>query len=94
MVPYHISGWPLHVVIADLIDQLGAALREFHLLDGGTRSHFIPTWAIHIFVTSAVLLIIALLVEWYVVRRKLASKRAIPGIQIHTGKSKTHIIFS
>ncbi|VDK28804.1 unnamed protein product [Gongylonema pulchrum] len=87
-----VSGWPLHAVIADLIEQLGYTVRDFYMLDGGVRLHMVPSWAIHVFIVCAVLLLLAVFMEWYVVRRKLV-KRSINGMQPNFGKSKTHIIF-
>ncbi|KAL3989563.1 hypothetical protein ACH3XW_28185 [Acanthocheilonema viteae] len=88
-----LQGWPLHLVIADLIEQLGHSLREFCLLDGGTRLHVVPTWAIHIFLFCAVLFFFAIFMEWYIVRRKIPHKRCVTGIQLNASKSKAHIIF-
>uniref|UniRef100_A0A8R1TRQ9 Uncharacterized protein n=1 Tax=Onchocerca volvulus TaxID=6282 RepID=A0A8R1TRQ9_ONCVO len=88
-----LQGWPLHLVIADLIEQLGHSLREFCLLDGGFRSHIVPSWAIHIFIFCILLSFLAIFMEWYIVRRKTRYKRAITGIQLHVNKSKAHIIF-
>uniref|UniRef100_A0A915C0Q3 Uncharacterized protein n=1 Tax=Parascaris univalens TaxID=6257 RepID=A0A915C0Q3_PARUN len=88
-----LQGWPLHMVVADLVEQLGYALREFYALNGGTRVHLIPTWAIQVFALCAVLVIVALLVEWYIVRRKLNVNRSMSAIQLHNGKSKTHLMF-
>ncbi|VDK84241.1 unnamed protein product [Onchocerca ochengi] len=58
------TGWPLHLVIADLIEQLGHSLREFCLLDGGFRSHIVPSWAIHIFIFCILLSFLAIFMEW------------------------------
>ncbi|VDN06506.1 unnamed protein product [Thelazia callipaeda] len=88
-----LQGWPLHVVIADLIEQLSYALRDFYLLNGDVRLHVVPTWAIQIFITCALLLLLAIFMEWYIVRRRLASRRSMTTAQLHAGKSKTHIIF-
>uniref|UniRef100_A0A0R3RWK7 UPF0481 protein At3g47200-like n=1 Tax=Elaeophora elaphi TaxID=1147741 RepID=A0A0R3RWK7_9BILA len=88
-----LQGWPLHMVIADLIEQLGHSLREFCLLDGGIRLHVVPAWAIHIFVLCVVLFCLALFMEWCIVRRKIPYKRSVTGIQLSAGKSKAHIIF-
>ncbi|KHN73523.1 hypothetical protein Tcan_11721 [Toxocara canis] len=88
-----LQGWPLHMVVADLVEQLGYALREFYALNGGVRVHLIPPWAVQVFILCAVLVVVALLVEWYIVRRKLAVKRSISGIQLNAAKSKTHLMF-
>uniref|UniRef100_A0A9J2PZC2 Uncharacterized protein n=1 Tax=Ascaris lumbricoides TaxID=6252 RepID=A0A9J2PZC2_ASCLU len=88
------TGWPLHMVVADLVEQLGYALREFYALNGGTRVHLIPTWAVQVFALCAVLVIVALLVEWYIVRRKLAVNRSMSAVQLHAGKSKTHLMLT
>ncbi|VDO31768.1 unnamed protein product [Brugia timori] len=88
-----LQGWPLHMVIADLIEQLGHSLREFCLLDGGVRLHAVPSWAIYIFIFCVVVSFVAIFMEWYIVRRKIPYKRSVTGIQLHAGKSKAHIIF-
>ncbi|VDN51798.1 unnamed protein product [Dracunculus medinensis] len=89
-----LQGWPLHIVIADLIDQLGYALRDFYALKGGIRVHLIPKWAIYVFIICGILIVTALIIEWYIVRRKLAVKRSISAIQLQAIKSKTHMIFN
>uniref|UniRef100_A0AAF5Q7R4 Uncharacterized protein n=1 Tax=Wuchereria bancrofti TaxID=6293 RepID=A0AAF5Q7R4_WUCBA len=74
------QGWPLHMVIADLIEQLGHSLREFRLLDGGVRLHVVLSWAIYIFI-------------FCIIVRKIPYKRSITGIQLYAGKSKAHIFY-
>ncbi|KAM3728555.1 Outer membrane protein assembly factor BamE [Dirofilaria immitis] len=70
-----LQGWPLHMVIADLINQLGHSLHEFCFLDGDIRLHVVPSWAIYIFILCVVLLFLAIFMEWYIVRRKIRYKR-------------------
>ncbi|VDK82503.1 unnamed protein product [Litomosoides sigmodontis] len=90
-----LRGWPLHMVIADLIEQLGHSLREFCLLNGGIRIHVVPTWAIHTFLLCVLLFFVAIFMEWYIVRRKIPYKRnvTLTGFQLNANKSKAHIIF-
>uniref|UniRef100_A0A1I7VFK2 Cyclin N-terminal domain-containing protein n=1 Tax=Loa loa TaxID=7209 RepID=A0A1I7VFK2_LOALO len=88
-----LQGWPLHMVIADLIEQLGHSLREFCLLNGDIRLHIVPSWAIQIFILCIVVSFLAIFVEWYIVRRKIPYKRSVTDIRLQAGKSKAHIIF-
>lgn len=88
-----LQGLPLHEVLTDLIRQLGNALRDFYLLRGRSREYFVPSWAWYMFGSCAILVMLALLVEWYIVRRKLVVKRSPSGIVLHVTKSKTHLMF-
>ncbi|VDK53663.1 unnamed protein product [Anisakis simplex] len=81
------------MVVADLVEQVGYALREFYALNGGVRIHLIPSWAVQVFALCGILIIVALLVEWYIVRRKLAVKRTMSSIQLSAARSKTHLMF-
>lgn len=87
------QGVPLPEVLADLLDQLGYAFRDYHATKGRPRRHPIPLWAWIVSGVSVSLVVVALLVEWYIVRRKLASKRSIPGLPTDAVRSKTHMMF-
>uniref|UniRef100_A0A0N4ZE40 Uncharacterized protein n=1 Tax=Parastrongyloides trichosuri TaxID=131310 RepID=A0A0N4ZE40_PARTI len=87
------QNWPLHQVIADLVDQIGFAMRSFYKSNGKPLIHEIPPWAYRLSIFCIVMVIIALFIEWYIVRRKLAVKRNITGTKIESIKSKTHIMF-
>uniref|UniRef100_A0A1I8EDG6 Uncharacterized protein n=1 Tax=Wuchereria bancrofti TaxID=6293 RepID=A0A1I8EDG6_WUCBA len=85
------QGWPLHMVIADLIEQLGHSLREFRLLDGGVRLHVVLSWAIYIFIFCIIVFFMEF--SWNGILRKIPYKRSITGIQLYAGKSKAHIFY-
>ncbi|CEF68849.1 Hypothetical protein SRAE_2000350400 [Strongyloides ratti] len=87
------QNWPLHQVISDLIDQLGLAIRSFYTTGGILPRHGIPIWAYRLSIFCIVMVIIALFIEWYIVRRKLVVKRSIITTKIESIKSKTHIMF-
>ncbi|CAD6187204.1 unnamed protein product [Caenorhabditis auriculariae] len=87
-----VQGWPMAKVIEDLIDDVGYALKEFYELNGETRDHSVPIWARHVFLLCLALVVTALLVEWYIVRRKLGVQKS-GSIKIASGKSKTHLMF-
>ena len=78
----------MDAVIADLIDQLGYALREFYMLGGKIRQHLVPTWAWYVIGICALLVFTAMVMEWYIVRRKLAVKRIPPNKQSTAFRSK------
>ncbi len=88
-----LQGIPLHLIVADLIDQIGHAVHEWRALGGAQRLHTVPPWAWQIAVVCFGLVCFAIIVEWYIVRRKLAVKRSLSGIQLTAGRSKTHIMF-
>uniref|UniRef100_A0A914UHC7 Uncharacterized protein n=1 Tax=Plectus sambesii TaxID=2011161 RepID=A0A914UHC7_9BILA len=89
-----LQGWPMHQVIADLLNQVGDTLADYHKTGGVRKKHFIPAWAIKIFAGCAALVAFALVIEWYVVRRKLAVKRSPSGAPgVPGAKSKTHLMF-
>uniref|UniRef100_A0AC35TQA9 VWFA domain-containing protein n=1 Tax=Rhabditophanes sp. KR3021 TaxID=114890 RepID=A0AC35TQA9_9BILA len=81
------------LVIVDLIDQLGKALRVWQATNGNPPQHFIPTWAKIVFAVCILTSLLLVFVEHYIVRRKLIGKRASPGVKMESGKSKTHIMF-
>uniref|UniRef100_A0A0K0E3Q8 Unspecified product n=1 Tax=Strongyloides stercoralis TaxID=6248 RepID=A0A0K0E3Q8_STRER len=87
------QNWPLHQVISDLIDQLGLAIRSFYTTGGVLPRHGIPNWAYRLSLFCIIMVILALFIEWYIVRRKLAVKRNIISTKIESIKSKTHIMF-
>lgn len=87
-----IQGWPLQKAVEDMVDDIGHALKELHDLKGEARDHSVPRWARHAFLICFVLVVIALMVEWYIVRRKLGVQKS-GQIKIATGKSKTHLMF-
>ncbi|PAV72729.1 hypothetical protein WR25_18712 [Diploscapter pachys] len=88
-----VQGWPMARVIADLVDDIGYALKELHELNGEVRDHSVPSWARRLFLVCAGLVAFALLVEWYIVRRKLGVQKSGGGLKISTGRSKTHLMF-
>ncbi|CAD5235765.1 unnamed protein product [Bursaphelenchus xylophilus] len=88
-----LQGVPVVDAIAETIDQLGFAFREYYATQGEPRRHVIPMWAWEIATVSVVLVVFALAVEWYIVRRKIASKRSISGVKVDAVRSKTHLIF-
>ncbi|KAI6243992.1 hypothetical protein M3Y99_00067600 [Aphelenchoides fujianensis] len=73
--------------------------QELHWKDNATlvaphwrRHGGIPMWACELAAISVLLVIVALIVEWYIVRRSVAVKRSAP--QQETAiRSKTHLIF-
>ena len=81
--------------IGGLVEQLGFAFREFYVTGGQPRRHIIPLWAWELTVVSVALVVFGLLVEWYIRdgRRKIGSKRSIPGLPVDSVRSKTHMIF-
>ncbi|ETN69050.1 hypothetical protein NECAME_01160 [Necator americanus] len=87
-----VQGWPLQKAIEDMVDDIGHALRELHELKGEPRDHSVPRWARHAFLICFALVILALMVEWYIVRRKLGVQKS-GQIKISAGKSKTHLMF-
>uniref|UniRef100_A0A0K0FYK9 UPF0481 protein At3g47200-like n=1 Tax=Strongyloides venezuelensis TaxID=75913 RepID=A0A0K0FYK9_STRVS len=87
------QNWPLHQVISDLIDQLGFTIRLYYTTGGKLPKHGIPSWAYCLSLFCIIMVIIALFIEWYIVRRKLAVKRNVIGTKIESIKSKTHIMF-
>uniref|UniRef100_A0A914D000 Uncharacterized protein n=1 Tax=Acrobeloides nanus TaxID=290746 RepID=A0A914D000_9BILA len=88
-----LQGVPLEEVIADLIDQIGYAYRDFYSNKGVPRTYSIPLWAWEIAGFSVSMVLLALLVEWVIVRRKINVRRSIAGLPISTIKSKTHMMF-
>jgi len=88
-----LQGLPLHLIIADLIDQVGHALHEWRAMGGAQRLHIIPAWAWQLAAVCFGLVCLAIMVEWYIVRRKLAVKRSPSGIVLTAGRSKTHLMF-
>ncbi|PIC16497.1 hypothetical protein B9Z55_023080 [Caenorhabditis nigoni] len=87
-----VQGWPLAKVIEDLVDDVGYALKEYYELNGEQRDHSVPLWARNLFLICLALVVTALLVEWYVVRRKIGVQKS-GSIKIASGKSKTHLMF-
>uniref|UniRef100_A0A1I7TC02 Recep_L_domain domain-containing protein n=1 Tax=Caenorhabditis tropicalis TaxID=1561998 RepID=A0A1I7TC02_9PELO len=87
-----VQGWPLAKVIEDLVDDVGYALKEYYELNGEPRDHSVPLWARNLFLICLALVVAALLVEWYVVRRKIGVQKS-GSIKIASGKSKTHLMF-
>ncbi|KAK6061808.1 hypothetical protein COOONC_00521, partial [Cooperia oncophora] len=87
-----IAGWPLQKAVEDLVDDIGHALRELHELKGEPRDHSVPRWARHAFLICFTLVVLALIIEWYIVRRKLGVQKS-GQIKISAGKSKTHLMF-
>ncbi|KAI1716232.1 hypothetical protein DdX_07268 [Ditylenchus destructor] len=85
-------GAPLGEVLADLIDQLGFALREYYKTGGRPRQHPIPRWALILTAVSCVVLILALAVEWLIVRKKLIRRRTHFGV-VADSIRKTHMMF-
>lgn len=79
--------------VAELVDQLGMVFRQVQAARGEPLRHVIPLWAWELASASLVLVVLALAVEWYIVRRKNASKRSAPGIPMDSVRSKTHLIF-
>ena len=51
------------------------------------------SWARRLFLICGGLVAFALLVEWYIVRRKLGVQKSGGGLKISTGRSKTHLMF-
>ncbi|VDM52470.1 unnamed protein product [Angiostrongylus costaricensis] len=86
------QGWPLQETIEDIVDDIGYALRELYVLNGETRDHSVPKWARYAFAICFILVVVALMVEWYIVRRKLGVQKS-GQIKISAGKSKTHLMF-
>lgn len=78
--------------IADLIDQIGFAFRDYYIQEGNLRRHTIPIWAWELAIVSMSLVVIALVIEWYIVRRTLAVKRSLPGLQVDAVKGRTHLL--
>uniref|UniRef100_A0A7E4ZXB7 Uncharacterized protein n=1 Tax=Panagrellus redivivus TaxID=6233 RepID=A0A7E4ZXB7_PANRE len=87
-----LHGNPLHEALADLINQIGYAVREYYATNGTPRHHGIPLWAFQLTAVSVALVIVAMIVEWCIVRRKLLSNRNHTAFPIG-GRSKTHLIF-
>lgn len=87
-------GVPLTEAISDLIDQLGFAFHEFQNTEGkGPRHHVIPKWAWNLVFISAFLAVLALFIEWVIVKKKISKKRSFGnGLPADSGK-KTHMIF-
>ncbi|CAJ0959201.1 unnamed protein product, partial [Mesorhabditis belari] len=88
-----VQNWELPRVMYHLVDDVGFHIREFAVLNGEFREHSVPQWARNVFLLCALLVIFALVTEWYIVRRKLAIKKSASGIKISVGKSKTHLMF-
>ncbi|CAJ0579077.1 unnamed protein product, partial [Mesorhabditis spiculigera] len=88
-----VQNWEMPRVLEHLIDDLGYYMREFNLHGGEHKDHSVPEWARQLFILCAALVVFALIIEWYVVRRKLAIKKSASGIKITVGKSKTHMMF-
>ncbi|KJH40772.1 hypothetical protein DICVIV_13261 [Dictyocaulus viviparus] len=87
-----VQGWPLQRVIEHLVDDIGHALWELHEFEGDPRTHSVPRWARNAFAICFALVALALITEWYVVRRKLGVQKS-GQIKIAAGKSKTHLMF-
>uniref|UniRef100_A0A0N5AWK1 Anoctamin n=1 Tax=Syphacia muris TaxID=451379 RepID=A0A0N5AWK1_9BILA len=82
------TGWPLHWVISNLIERLGIVLRDFYILKGNMRQYTVPKWAQYAIYASILVAIGAMILEWYVVRRKLTIKRSPAGKQFSSSRSK------
>ncbi|CAB3399743.1 unnamed protein product [Caenorhabditis bovis] len=87
-----VQGWPLAKVIEDLVDDVGYAMKEFDELNGEQRDHSVPLWARNLFLICLALVVTALFIEWYVVRRKIGVQKS-GSIKIASAKSKTHLMF-
>ncbi|KAI6191652.1 hypothetical protein M3Y97_00251200 [Aphelenchoides bicaudatus] len=87
-----LQGMPLVDALADLVDQVGFAFREFYATQAQIRRHIVPLWAWELAVVSVILVVVALGIEWYIVRRSLAVKRSIAGPQTEAVR-RTHLIF-
>lgn len=83
-----VIGWPLHWVVGDLIERLGLALRDFYILKGKMRQYTVPKWAQYAIGASVLVAFGAMVLEWYVVRRKLTIKRAPAGKLSNASRSK------
>ncbi|CAI4228599.1 unnamed protein product [Auanema sp. JU1783] len=88
-----VQGWPLQTMIENLVDDVGYAVKEIHELNGEIRDHSVPRWARHVFLLCFILVVLALVIEWYIVRRKLGVQKSGSGIKITSVKSKTHLMF-
>ncbi|CAD5228366.1 unnamed protein product [Bursaphelenchus okinawaensis] len=88
-----LQGVPLVEALADTIDQIGLAFREYYTNQGEPRRHVIPMWAWELATISVILVVLALGIEWYIVRRKIASNRSSAGLKVDAVRSKTHLIF-
>jgi len=90
-----LQGVSTSEAIAELVDQLGYAIREYHRTKGVPRRHPIPHWAWSLAATVTTLMITAFLLEWLIVKRKVTRKRLfVPmGRAVDGIKSKTHMIF-
>uniref|UniRef100_A0A914YFV2 Uncharacterized protein n=1 Tax=Panagrolaimus superbus TaxID=310955 RepID=A0A914YFV2_9BILA len=88
------KGTPLVESIADMLDQLGYAYRDYYQTGGIPRHHGIPTWAFQLSGISVLLVIIAMSFEWCIVRRKILVNRSKSGMTpAGAVRSKTHLIF-
>ncbi|KAI6205419.1 hypothetical protein M3Y94_00790000 [Aphelenchoides besseyi] len=93
-----LQGVPLVAALTDLVELLAYALRDFNSSTTSTspthwRGHKVPLWAWELASVSVVLVVVALFIEWYLVRRSVAVKRSMPGLQVDAVRSKTHLIF-
>jgi hypothetical protein len=88
-----LQGLPMHRVIEDLLLQVGDVLAEFHSTGGLPRRHFIPLWALQVFGVCVLLIVAAVLLEHYIVRRKQPVKTSSSGLVVPGARSKTHLMF-
>jgi len=88
-----LQGVPLVEALADLVDQVGHAFRDYHAQRLRPRRRTVPVWAWTLAAVSVAVSVLALCLEWYVVRRRNAVKRSIPGLKVDPVRSKTHLIF-
>ncbi|KAE9555990.1 hypothetical protein FO519_000846 [Halicephalobus sp. NKZ332] len=88
-----LQGASLGDVLKELLNQVGFAVREYHVTGGVPRRHTIPAWAFQLTGISVILVVIAMTVEWCIVRRKLLVNRSHSGMPSGGARSKTHLIF-
>ncbi len=89
----YITGVTLSEALAELVDQVGYALRDYYHTGGVPRRHPIPPWAWYTTAGVTTAMLSALILEWLIVTRKL-SRRRLPfamGKALAGIKSKTHI---
>jgi len=90
----NLPGIPIADVLKELLDQLGYALKEFHITKGRLRRYCIPPWAWKLGLASITLVFFSLVLEWVIVRRTDRKMRGYELGKIKAAiKGKTHMIF-